>query len=263
MFNRVSVWLDDQAPDNGAFPHANEWASRLRVPLHAIAAPARPAPGGGAPDSLLQACRAACARRGVPCDAEFAGTAPDAVRGFFRAGELSVFGANLPAGLRERLLGETLRNPKAAVMVCSSAWRPVSRPLVLRQGRGPGVDFLKRAVPLCRAFPGRPVVLTVTASEVRAAAWEESARETLYNYGLDADFDLIAGCEVRTAVAWAARTRGCSHVILERESGTPWWRRLRGESARRLVGLAETLTLLVLPGGGVADVPTGSGVRHN
>ncbi len=183
----------------------------------------------------------ACASR----HAALARAEPDGVRDFFRAREWTVFRADLPAGERERVLRAALRQPHSVVMVCGPDRRPATRALVVDWGQG--VRFLERVAALCRGFPRDPVVLSVAANEERAAERQEVARATLYRHGVDADFDLIAGCELRTAVARAARARGCSHVILEREYGWPWWRRLRGETVLRLAGLADRFTLVALP----------------
>jgi hypothetical protein len=62
-----------------------------------------------------------------------------------------------------------------------------------------------------------------------------------------ADFDYLVGCDARTAVAWVARWRRCSHVFVERGAAPPWWRCLWGDTRRRLFGLSDALTFLALP----------------
>jgi hypothetical protein len=209
VFNRVAVWLDEYAPDRGAFAHASDWAARLHLAIQVVAS-------------------------------------PDEAGEFFRDADLSAFCAALPARPRDWLLRESLANPKAAVMVCPAAWSPPARTLILHQGSG--TDFLDRVVPLCSCLAIRPVVLSVDRTERKAEERQELARAVCCRGGLSADFDLIAGCDVRTAVDRAARARGCSHVILERENDSPWRRWLRGDSFGRLLGLADRLTLVTLPG---------------
>ena len=248
MFNRVSVWLDEYAPDAGAFADASDWAARLHIPLHAVAdAVARDA-ADPLPPRVLEACGVACARKGVSWDTDFLIGSPDKVRGFFRDSELSAFGAALPEEVRHRLVSESLRNPSAPVMVCSGVWRPGARTLILHQGYGSGIGFLKRVVPLCRTLATPPVVLTIARTERQAVERQGLAREVFHNQRLEVDFDLIAGCHVRTGVAWAAQARGCSRVIVERENCSPWRRWLRGDPTWSLLGLAHKLSIVALPG---------------
>jgi hypothetical protein len=263
VFNRISVWLDESAPDEGAFAHAIDWAARLHLPLHAVAAPVPSNAADPLSGRTLEACHAACVRKGVSQETEFLLPRVAEKGGFSRGGELCVFGANLPSAVRDRLVRESLANPTVSVMVCSPVCRQASRSLILHNNRGHGVEFLTRLVPLCRALATRPVVLTVARTERCAVERQESARGVFYSNGLDADFDLIAGCEVRTAVAWAAQARGCSRVIMERENTAPWWRWLRGDSAWRLIGLAGKLTLIMLPTSDAATVPPDSGCQQN
>jgi K+-sensing histidine kinase KdpD len=106
-------------------------------------------------------------------------------------------------------------------------------------------------------------VLTISSSERRAQERQELAREVFCSNGLNADFDLIAGCDAQTAVARAARARNCSCVILERENDPPWRRWLRGSATSRLLGLANRLTLIAVPGEHVEDGPSASRCEQN
>ena len=65
-----------------------------------------------------------------------------------------------------------------------------------------------------------------------------------------ADFDLVAGGDLHTAVARAARWRRCSHVVVPRGRPGVWWRWLRGETIERLAGLAAEVAILALPAAG-------------
>jgi hypothetical protein len=263
VFNRISVWLDESAPDKGAFARAVDWAARLHVPLHAVAAPVAPDAADPLSPQMLEACRAACVRKGVYRETEFLLPTPVGQGGFFREGELSAFGANLPFAMRDQLLRESLARPKASVMVCSTVCPQVSRGLVLHQARGDGVKFLLRIVRLCRALAMSPVVLTVARSERRAADGQKLAREVFLSNRLDADFDLIAGCDVRTAVARAAHARGCSTVFLDRPDTPPWRRWLRGDTVGRLLPLADQMTLVMLPAEDRDAAPSGPGSERN
>jgi hypothetical protein len=247
VMRRVSVWLDDLAPERGAFAHALEWASRLALPLHGTAA-TPPAWGGRMADyhraeaDRLEACAAACARRGVSWTASpWQGPLADGVG-------LRVFGDALPPQLKQELL----HRRDAAVLMCPRSWEPVSRVLVLHEHRDPDHRFLDAATRLCHAFDTTPVVLTVARTEREARLRQQAAEERLGARRQPADFDCIVGCEVRSAVAWVARWRRCSHVFVGRESAPPWWRWPRGDTLRRLAGLSDALPLLGLPGAGLA-----------
>ena len=243
----VSVWLDDLAP-GGAFAHALEWAGRLSLPLHAVTLALRT---GRAivPAKILKACATACRRQGVPWDASPGPGGPGPEQ-FLRPAELGVFGDGLPPSVREPLFRQALRSPDAPVLLCPRSWQPLSRVLVVHQHRGAGDRFLDRAAEVCRAFQVAPVVLTLAGSEREARLRRRLAEETFAARGQPADFDFIAGCDVRTAVACVARWRRCSHVFVERPNGPSWWRRLCGDTLEDLLGVTAALTLLALPGGG-------------
>lgn len=261
MFNRVSVWLDDYAPEKGAFAHASDWAARLHVPLHVVAAPApsdRPSPLSA---RRLLDCGAACLRKGLSWDSELVLRPADEAGAFFRDADLCAFGADLPSQLRDRLLRESLARPRATVMICPASWQPHARTLILHRSSAGG--FLDHAVSFCLGLGIQPVVLSVAASEGKAEERQGLARERCYDRGLAAEFDLIAGCDVRTALERAARARGCSHVIIERENDPPWRRWLRGNTTWRLLGLADWLTLITLPGRHTRGDAPGPGCEQN
>jgi K+-sensing histidine kinase KdpD len=194
----------------------------------------------------MRACDQACARKGINWDTEYSIGEKQPPAGFFRDLDLTAFSASLPPYLRESLLSEAELMPQASLMVCASTWKPESRTLILHQGRSPGITFLEKAVPLCRVLSAPPVVLTLARTENRAIERQELAREVFYRHSVDADFDLIAGCELQTAVVRAAQARGCSRVILEREPAPSWWHRLRGDTTWRLLSLADKLTIISL-----------------
>jgi K+-sensing histidine kinase KdpD len=132
-------------------------------------------------------------------------------------------------------------------MVCSNETRPNARVLILHRDSVEGSDFLDQAVALCSALPRPPVVLTVGRTERRAMDLQSAAREAMGAGGLDADFDLIAGCNAAVAVEGAAKARNCSLVILERSRPRRWWQCWRRDPTRRLLRLADRLTLVALP----------------
>jgi hypothetical protein len=270
----AAVWLDELAPEGGAFAHAVEWASRLGLSLHGVTSTLRmwggrltslPWSAGGRADDAtpcvlpaekLEACATACARRGVPWNASlWQGPLVSGIDQFLRPLELCIFGDALPPRLKEQLLRQSLHSPDSSVLVCPRSWQPVARVLVLHEHRNPANHFLDAAAEVCHAFGTIPVVLTVARTEREARLRRRFAEERFGSRRQAADFDCIIGCDVRTAVAWVARWRRCSHIFVERDSAPPWWRWLRGDTLQRLFGLADGLTFLALPGRGPAFRP--------
>jgi hypothetical protein len=248
MFQQVSVWLDELAPAQGAFAHALEWGRRLRLPLHGV----RPVAGDGrgTPGSVIpERCAEACARNGVPWELSLCREAPARVTGeFLRPQCLCAFGQSLPAALRGQLLRSSLSGAQAALLVCPQTWTPLSRVLLLNQGRGPAGTFLPAAVEVCQALGVSPVVLTLARSETEARSRQRSAEEILAGHRLAGDFDFVVGCDVRAAVALEVHCRRCTHVFLDRRNATSWWGWRPGDTMRRLLGLADSLTFLAFSG---------------
>jgi hypothetical protein len=261
VFKAVSVWLDALAPERGAFAHASEWAARLGVPLHGVIGPAPPRTADTASVKTIAACDAACVRRGISWDTEHLAESTRQATGFFKETELAAFSAALPSTEREQLLSESESQEGSAVMVCSTACNAHARALILQQGSE--IAFLERVVPFCRVLAAPPIVLTHARSERLASERQELAREIFYRHALDAEFDLIAGCELQTAVGWVTHARGCSSVIVERECLPSWRRWFRGDTARRLLALADRLTIIALPGSSILEKQTGLAGERN
>lgn len=253
----VAVWLDELAPERGAFAHALDWSSHLGLPLRGVTSTlqlwgdrmARPLRAGEVPAEKLEACASACVRRGVSWDAA-PETGPAADRGGQSPGpvQLSVFSNALPGTLKERLLRQSLDTSGTSVLVCPPSWRPVRRVLILDERRDPGSNFLDVAAELCQAFQVTPVVLTVARTEREARLRQQLAEQRFRARRQLADFDFIAGCDGRGAVACVAQWRRCSHIFVERRDAKPWWRWLRGDRMERLLGLSDSLTFLAIPG---------------
>ena len=265
---QLSVWVDEAAPERGGFAHALDWAACLGLPLRGIAPPlhgwcgrlaylgrdGRPNGQDGpftASAEQLDTCERACRARGVAwLAAPWQGPWTLEVEQSMRPGGLCVIGDALPTRLKDELLRQSLQRTQTSVLVCPRSWRPVSRVLVLHQ-HGSGSDgFLASAAGLCRALGVQPVVLTVARSEGEARARQRSAEEVFAAQRWAADFDFVVGCDLRTAVAWAVRWRHSAHVVLERRNAPSWWRRLRGDTLGRLLGLSDSLTFLALSGAG-------------
>jgi hypothetical protein len=261
--HHAAVWLDELAPEGGAFPHAVEWAARLGLPLYGITSALRPGGGrltGVCPAGTLMAekledCASVCARQGVPWNASLDQASLSAgVDPFGRPPALCIFGDALPRRLKERLLRLSRHSTGSAVLVGARSWRPVSRVLVVYEQWDADQHFLDGAAEVCRVFGLAPVVLTLARTEREARSRRRIAEERFAARGQPADFDFVVGCDTPAAVAWLARWRRCSHVFVERRK-TSLWQRLRGDTLERLLRLSDSLTFLALPGTAPAAPP--------
>jgi hypothetical protein len=248
MFTRLFVLLD-----SGAFGYALEWATRLRLPLHGVVLPA----AGGVPAHAEHRAVAAgvqasvaCARAGVAwqlCRWDRNGT--DRLDRLVGPGDLVVFGNAMPAASKKRWLRQLLHETLAALLLCPGDWTPPRRLLVLQEGSLSGKRVLEAAESLCRDLPAAPVVLTLGVTLQAARHRQEVAREVLASRGLNADFDLIVGWNVREAVLSAVGWRRCQLAIIERPRPVPWWRAFWGTPTERMLYPPAPVAFLVLPEG--------------
>jgi hypothetical protein len=239
-FNQVAVWLDDRAPEHGAFAHALAWAERLRLPLTAFA-------GGTA--ERLQACEAACARRGVAWDTVYwDGPLGVGLERFLCPLQLCTVSSALPPPVRQALWQRSQRGPQAPLLVGPPSWQPVCRVLVVNQVAGAGSSFLDTVAEICGAFAVAPIVLTTARSEHEVRLRQQVAEERLAGHRLPADFDSVVGCDAAEAAAAVARWRRCTHVFVETSRASSWWGRPRGDLPVELLRLSGSLTVLALPG---------------
>jgi hypothetical protein len=159
-------------------------------------------------------------------------------------GSLCVYGQRLPSVRQQELLYWSLRRTAAAVLICTDAWSPLSRILVLNPRRDSQDCFLATAAQICRAFGVAPVVLTVAQSEKQAWMRQRQAQEVFAGQHTPADFDFFVGRDVGAAIALEAQWRRCSHAFAARQT-TPSWRLwLRGEPYERVISLSGNLTIL-------------------
>jgi hypothetical protein len=259
----VAVWLDESAPESGAFRHALDWASRLGVSLRGVladeqhrrlATDRRSEATGKESSAFLAACQAACRSARVPWEQSLCpGPVTQVVGRFLQPTALGVFGSALAEGVKDALLRESLHGPTVPVLVCPQTWQPLERVLVLHQD-GPAVaSFLDAMAEVCGTLGVTPVVLTVARKERAALAGQQSAMAIWSARGYPADFDMLVGCKVQTAVTSVARWRRCSHVFVERGHTSPWWRWLRADSLGRLLELSDSFPFLVFPSEKTAD----------
>jgi hypothetical protein len=259
---RVSVWLDAFSPDRGAFAHALDWAEHLGLPLRAIAAQCQHhetsrlgsdavvecngIEGDIAP--IVRACEKTCDQSGVPLDAlTWRGPVTTGVQTLLEPAELCVFGKALPTRLKGALLRESLQMPWTSALICPTAWQPVSRILVLYQHADPAPAYLDAVATVCHRFDSRPIVLALAHTDAEARLRQRAALGALMLRGLSADFDSVVGGDVCSAVAWVAKWRRCSHVVVAKRHATGWWRWLRGDPLEQLFDISDQLTFLALP----------------
>jgi hypothetical protein len=220
MFQQVSVWLDELAPERGAFAYAREWAARLNRPLNALLPS-----GGWTKKERLTGAK------------EMAGP-----------GDLCVLGHALAADRGAEPLRRSVRREELPLLVCPDDWSAVSRVLVLHEGARADRRFLHGAVGLSLALDARPVILSVALSERGASQRREEAEAVLGRQAAACDFDVLAGLGARRAVAAIAGWRRCQLVVLKWPAA-PWWRPWQGRWTLGRLAVAARLPLLALPEG--------------
>jgi hypothetical protein len=237
-FERVCVLLDHPAPPYGALSHAQEWASRLDVPLDILTLSSITGDSVDVPDQGIR-----------PEDLRV--VEPSSIaRELFQPGGLSVFSEALPARIKNRLLHSSLYSGQNAVLVCSGAYAPVSRVLILNATPEGAHGFLAAALSVCQLFELVPVILTVARTETQARRRQQLAEELCLVHRIAAIHDYVVGLDVGVAVNSIARWRRCSHVFVARRQAIPWWRWMRGDTLKELLDLADSLTFLALPESG-------------
>lgn len=119
--------------------------------------------------------------------------------------------------------------------------------MLLLDDRQSSRPLLAAVARLAGCFRTTPVVLTAARGVRVAAARQRLTREGLTAAGLHADYDLVAGSDVRSAAVHVARWRNSSLVVMGRQRECSWWHWLRRRRDERLVHLLSFLAVLVLP----------------
>jgi hypothetical protein len=221
-FDRLLVFPEPQASDQAVLAHAKQWGRRLGLSVQVVERA-----GGNGNGSARH------------------------------ADDLCLLSQTAPEHERKALLRESTAFPGGGLFLTPAACLPVSGVLLLCQDAAPSGGFLRRIQPLCQAFETRINLVAAAGSLPRARALQQATAEAMACYGLYSDFDVLAGSDVRTAVAAVARWRNCQVVAIESPPPRSWWTRLLpGRVAENLVGLLDTLGVLVLPGGNGEDKVT-------
>jgi hypothetical protein len=245
MIRRIVPCLDDFSLQQVVFREALEWASRLHLPIHALCLRSEAEQSG---ENEERTCAETCSRRGVSW--RVTRYLPQDVSGvpdFLRPDDLFLLHQR-PRSAQKQFLFRCAGDCNGpAVGVCPDTFTPLSRILYVHQDNQPAGAALASVVELCRDLEAPLVVLSLAGSEREAWQQQRAAEEAFATYRYPADFDLLVGWDLRSAVVRVAGWRRCTHVVLERGNASAWWRWLSGDPTEQLLGLSEPVTFLTLP----------------
>ena len=268
----VSVWLDDSPANDKVFPQALDWAFRLSLPLRAVVTSPRfqthlsydegqvflSNETNQRREPVVEKMKAwgiACTERGIALEMfMWLGDGDAGMNQFLRPRGLCVF-ADAPSGIQQDLLRRSASTQENAVLLCSPNCSPMSRILVVYDQAAPNGAYLENVARLCQTLEIQPVILIVAKTEREASRRRGYAEGVCNSFRLQADFDFVVGCDLRSAVKRVATWRSCSHLIIERQNAVSWWQRDNGDLLDQLRGLSESLTILALPQSVALDVP--------
>ena len=268
----VSIWLEDYPSNERVFSHALDWASRLSLPLRAfIASPRFHARSTchGSPvlsadetnqcsEPVVEKIRTwgiACSQRGVTLEMfMWPGDGDVGMNQFLRRGGICVF-ADACSGTEQDRRRRSTRNHENALLLCSPNCTSMSRILVVYNHVAPHGAYLESALGLCQALEVPPVILIVAKTESEADRGRGYAEGICTFSRLQADFDVLVGCDLRTAVKRVALWRSCSHLIIERQNAVFPRQRGNDDVLYQLGRLSESVSILVLPEAVAFDVP--------
>ncbi|HEV3146813.1 MAG TPA: hypothetical protein VGZ47_23200 [Gemmataceae bacterium] len=241
---RVTVWLDELAPVQGAFAHAFEWALLLNLPLHGIV----PADLPLATDAL-EACEAACKREGITWSHSGECSNESSIMEISRQleNDFCVVGAVLPPAQQQRVLQAALSRPQAGPLLCPIFWGWLRRALVIYDGRAPGNDYLHNAATICHGAGCPASVLTLAHSEGAARRLQDFAVEAFSGQGVKADFHTVVGRNAIGTVTMIADWCRCSHVILAKSARSVLRRWFERDWRRDMFDLASRFAVLPIP----------------
>lgn len=269
----VSNWLEDDPSDGPAFVQGLDWAFRLSLPLHAVVtsrcAPQhsrdrhvqippnqRLHPSDSPLIEKMKAWGVACTDLGIAFEIY---RCPDdgkaGINRFLLPHGLCVFANKQTSSIQEQLLRRSATCRDNAVLLCASPSGPINRMLVLNSPHTPKSGFMESVARFCHALEIHPVILISAKSEQEAAARQEKMEEVCHAQRLVADFDVVIGSDLCSAVSRVAKWRRCSHLVVERQSTGSWWSRTGGDLLEQFRGLADSLSILALPEAVTLDVP--------
>lgn len=251
--NKITVWLDELAPGQGTFAHALDWATMLHLPLHALVPVGRN--GWPLPAETIAACASACSWNGVSWNYSHQDPNrnfdPDAKRG--DSDGLLVMGGAIPVGLQRRLFREAIHRPQIGPLLCSRSWEYLRRILVVNEGRSPGCGFLEAVARICSDLSAPVAVLTVAHADEDARHRQQLAEEVFAAHGVRADFHVVVGSDVSSAISVVGNWRRCSHVFVEKIAASPMRRLLGRRMGDQVLELSDTFSFLPIPGTGLVN----------
>jgi hypothetical protein len=258
----VAVWLDDSGADARVFPQALDWAFRLNLPLRAVVTSPRLNTDSARPERSnlpiahkTKAWEQACTQCGVPLEMFiWLGDGTAAMKRFLRPNGLCVC-ADRSDGAQEDLLRQITGGHENAILLCAPECQPLTRILVLCDQAELDTTYLESVARLCQAVEMDPIILIVARTAREGQRRRGYAECVCNSFRLAADFDLVVGCDIRSAVSRVATWRSCSHLIVERRASASWWQRAAGPGLDELRGLTDSLSVLALPAAMVLEAP--------
>jgi hypothetical protein len=249
IFRRLAVLLDYRSPNQGVFSHALAWSVGLNLPIRGLLAPELFRSWGSQKRAEMEgACSGRCAEFKIPFEISvLGGQATRALPQLTGPDDLLALGQALPSVTKKELLRAVASTSAPAVLLCSDAWTPLSRLLIVDQGSCKNARYLRSAAEIGKRLSLPAVVLTTAGSESVARSRQQAAREILADYGSEIDFDFIVGYDIGAAVASVARWRRCQCVLFEQPESDPRWPWPGTTSTDWLTSATASLTLLALP----------------
>lgn len=245
MIHRIVPLLAQLSPQQSVFREALEWSSRLHLPIHALCL----RPGTESTDSNGErTCAEACARLAIPW--QLTHPCPPGMSGVgavLRPHDLLLIGQR-PGSLEKQFISRWAGGRhRPALAVCPDTFSPLTRILYIHRDVRPAEIAIASVVELCRELGTPLVVLSLAGSEREAWQQQRYAEEAVAAQRYPADFDSLVGWDLRSAVVRVAGWRRCTHVVLERQSASSWWRWLGTDLTEQLLDLSDPLTFLTLP----------------
>jgi hypothetical protein len=244
MIRRIVPLLAHFSPQQSVFREALEWGSRLHLPIHALCLQSEGKPA----NHDEQACAEACARLAVPWELRHHSSAVrHGFADFLRPDDLLLLAQRPEPAEKSFVLCWAGGRNGPALGVCPDTFSPLTRILYVQRDARPSEIAIATVVELCRELGFPLVVLSLAGSEREAWQQQRLAEEMVAAHRYPADFDSLVGWDLRSAVVRVAGWRRCTHVILERQSASSWWRWLGADPTERLLDLSVPLTFLTLP----------------
>jgi hypothetical protein len=245
---QISVCLaGNSALQWSVFTQSLDWASRFQVPLKIVIAP----------DQIMASLKrvdvwsAACAERGVVMETNIGrGEIQSDLKHHLQPHSLCVLDYTQAHLLRQDRLPESM----ACYLVCAPNRVQTLSMLVLCHQERPCLGYLRTVAKFCQALETRPVILSAARTEQAAQIMQRYIQSVLESLELDADFDWIAGSDLRDCVGHAVSWLDCTHLVVERQAAGSTASDEDRDVFDLVRGFSDSLNILVLPEGVAFDV---------